>query len=360
MLFEILSVVSALALSQTLVTAQNTTIEVVRLSVDGRFDNPLDLENLQPTLAWQIIDTGNCTSTVCPGDRQTAFEVQAASTVDNLQAGQLLLGTKKRESQSQSVRFDGNIKSRDAIVWRARVWDANGQSSAWSDISSWSVGLLDQADWGDARWIDYPDRVESQPLPIFRREFQVADPEDVSKARLYLAGVGMHHATVNGEAVTDEVLAPGYSNYQLSAEYRTYDIKNVLRSGPNVVGVKLGNGPAYVRRSVTNQAVGRNAPYAWWQSQLKGNGTLVEEATIGSTDLRVTNTSGYHLGGSINIDRSGGGDNLESRVISAIDTSLNVITVSRGLDREHFAGARVTGSGNNVAASDPAAGAAGM
>lgn len=28
--------------------------------------------------------------------------------------------------------------------------------------------------------------------------------------------------------------------------------------------VELGNGPAYVRRSVTNPAVGRTSPYSWW------------------------------------------------------------------------------------------------
>lgn len=222
------------------------------------------------------------------------------------------------------------------------------------------MGLLNQADWGEARWIDYPDRTEGQPLPIFRRQFSIAQGVEVAKARLYLSGVGMHYATVNGEAITDEKLAPGYSNYQLSSEYRTYDIKEVLRSGDNVVGVKLGNGPAYVRRSVTNQAAGRNAPYSWWQSQLKGNGTLVEDVAIGSNSVRLTSATGCHLGGSINIDTSGGGDNLESRVITAIDTSRQVISFSQGLSLAHSAGAKVTGSGNNVAATDPAAGAAGM
>lgn len=40
----------------------------------------------------------------------------------------------------------------------------------------------------------------------------------------------------------------GNSNYQLSAEYRAYDVTEVLRPGANSVGVRLGNGPACVRR----------------------------------------------------------------------------------------------------------------
>jgi alpha-L-rhamnosidase len=170
----------------------------------------------------------------------------------------------------------------------------------------------------------------------------------------------MHLASVNGQAVTNEVLAPGYSNYQLSTEYRTYDIRPLLQTGANAIGVKLGNGPAYVRRSITNAAVGRNAPYAWWQSQLKGDGTLLEATMIGSTSVRLNNATGYHVQGSINIDTGGGGERLESRAITAINTAQQTISFSPPLELEHAAGARVTGSGNNVAASDPSAGAAGM
>ena len=105
--------------------------------------------------------------------------------------------------------------------------------------------------------------------------------KSLADATLYLSGVGLHHATVNGEEITDEVLAPGNTNYQLSTEYRTYDITDVLESGDNTVGVELGTGTAYIRRSVLNPAVGRTSPYAWWQSQLKGSGTLVAEAAAG-------------------------------------------------------------------------------
>lgn len=145
-----------------------------------------------------------------------------------------------------------------------RIWDAHSKGSDWSQPSTWSTGLLDQADWGDARWIDYPDRVES-PLPLFARQFEIPEQghKTIVSARLYLAGVGLHHVTVNGDEITDEVLAPGYSNWQLSTEYRTYEAKQWLRPGDNVMGVSLGNGPAYVRRSVKSPAVGRDSPYAW-------------------------------------------------------------------------------------------------
>ncbi|KAL7947061.1 putative alpha-L-rhamnosidase [Trichoderma barbatum] len=166
----------------------------------------------------------------------------------------------------------------------------------------------------------------------------------------------MYHATVNGEEITDEVLTPANSNYQLSSEYRTYDVKHVLRLGRNAIGVSLGHGPAYVRRSVKNPAVGRNSPYAWWESQLKGNGTSVAEAQAGSTNVRLSSVTGYTVGGTINIDTGDGGDKLESRTITAIGSSN--ITFTPALQLSHAAGVLVTGSGNSIAASDPSAGAA--
>ena len=57
-----------------------------------------------------------------------------------------------------------------------------------------------------------------------------------------MSGIGLHLATVNGEKLTDEVLAPGNSNYQLSSEYRTYDITDALARGSNTVGVHWATG----------------------------------------------------------------------------------------------------------------------
>lgn len=254
------------------------------------------------------------------------------------------------------MRFGRDLGSRDTVAWRVRVWDARRNPSGWSKPSTWSMGLLDQSDWGEARWIDYPDRTENQPLPLFVRQFDIPKGKNVADARLYLSGVGMHHATVNGEEITDEVLATGYSNLQLSSEYRTYDVKKSLRPHANVIGVSLGNGPAYIRQSVKNPAVGRNSPYAWWQSQLKGNGTLAANVQRGSTTVQLSDGTGYSLGGTINIDTGAGGNNLESRTITAITNAT--ITFTPGLTLSHRAGAKVTGSGNNIAASDASAGAA--
>jgi alpha-L-rhamnosidase len=345
-------------------------VEVVHLGVDGRYDSPEGLDNPRPTLSWRMAETRRAMShpchrrgarLACPADQQTAYEVEAAKTVRELAAGHLIWRTGRVNGAQQQVSFGGNAGARDTIAWRVRVWDADRRPSRWSDPATWSMGLLQPGDWGNARWIDYPDRTENQPMPIFARQFRVPRHKKLADARLYLSGVGLHHATVNGKKLTDEVLAPGNSNYQLSSEYRTYDLTRVLRTGDNAIGVELGNGTAYVRRSVTNPVVGRTSPYSWWQSQLKGNGTLAADAAAGATTVKLDNVTGYHVGGTINIDTGGGGDRLESRKITEIGTAGadgTGIAFTPGLSGAHTAGAKVTGSGNNIAASDPSAGAA--
>lgn len=373
-----LGVSLALVLPQTLSAAPAAAssglslVRAVNLSVDGRTDQLIGTDNPRPLLAWQMAETWLATihpcqwaqvRPACPGDKQTAYQIQAATSEHNLGRGTLLWDTGKVNSSIQTgVPYAGSsLSSRQRVVWHVRVWDAHGRASDWSKSSAWEMGLLQQSDWEPSRWIEFPGRTESQPMPIFARQFSVDHRKNISHARLYLAGIGLHLPTLNGKGLTDEVLAPGNSNYQLSTEYRTYDITSELRKGSNTIGVQLGNGTAYVRRSVTNPAVGRTFPYSWWQSQVKGNSILAADAEADATTVKLDNVANYHVGGTINIDTGNGGDSLESRTITAIGTAGadgTGITFSPGLSKPHSTGSAITGSGNNIAATDPSAGAA--
>jgi alpha-L-rhamnosidase len=304
-----------------------------------------------------MVQLGPCDKPLCPGDKQTAYRIEMAASVDDLDLGDVIWDSGKVSGSQQLVYFspkDVTLESRDTIVWRVRVWDAHGQPSRWSKPSQWTMGLLANSDWGDARWINHPKRALSDPLPLFARQFDVK--KKVRQAHLYLAGIGLHHVTLNGQDVTDEVLAPGYSNWQLSSEYRTYGIEEALIPGTNSLAVSLGHGPAYVNRSILNSDVGRTSPYAWWQSSPTGNTALTSDVSSGATAVRLRNTSSFYVGGTINIDTGDGGENLESRRITGISQSS--IQFEPALELSHSSGALVTGSGNNIAATEPAAGAA--
>ncbi|MEV6107257.1 family 78 glycoside hydrolase catalytic domain [Streptomyces sp. NPDC051940] len=339
-------------------TASVPPAEVTDLAVNGRGDEPLGVDDPTPRLSWRV--TG-----AAAGWRQTAYQVRAAHGVQDLARGRYLWNSGKVASEAQTdIPWGGTaLGSRAEVVWQVRVWDTDGGVTDWSRPARWEMGLLQRADWGTARWIEHPGRTLADPLPVFARAFTVdARPgAQVDKARLYLSGVGLHHATLNGQEVTDEVLAPGNSNYQLSTEYRAYDVTRLIRDGANTLGVELGHGTALVTRSVTNPATGRTAPYSWWQSQFKGSGTLVRTAVAGDTAVNVSSVTGYHVAGTINIDTGDGGARLESRTITAIGTEGpdgTGIAFEPALAAAHPADAAVTGSGNSLASTDPSAGAA--
>ena len=351
-------VLAGMALAQA-ATASGGSPRVMDLEVDGRSDQPLGVDDRSPTLSWRV-------HTEQDDWRQTGYQVRMATSERRLDRGQLLWDSGKvRSSQQANVRYGGPpLRSRQTVVWQVRVWgrgDGPERSSGWSRVGAWEMGLLARGDWGAARWIEHPARALDAPLPVFARAFELGRRDRVTRARLYLSGIGIHEARLNGRRVTDEVLAPGNSNYQLSVEYRTYDVSRLLQRGSNTLGVELGHGPALVLRSITNPATGRTAPYSWWQSQLKGSGTLAVPVQAGATNVKLSSVDNFHVGGTINIDTGDGGDRLESRTITSIGTAGadgTGISFDAALDAAHDTGASVTGSGNSLATTDPSAGAA--
>jgi alpha-L-rhamnosidase len=86
-------------------------------------------------------------------------------------------------------------------------------------------------------------------LPVLAGEFD-ADGFDAGDpgvhARLYVAGVGVVVASVNGRPVGDAVLEPGYTDLRKRVGYATYDVTGLIRPGGNAIGVRLGTGIASV------------------------------------------------------------------------------------------------------------------
>ena len=288
---------------------------VLGLSVDGRYDSPLGLDNTRPTLAWQMTGNGDCRQRVCAADRQTAYEVQAAATVADLQHRAPAVATGKVSGDSQQVRFGRDPRSRDTVAWRVRVWDAHRKQSAWSAPSTWTMGLLDPADWGTARWIDYPDRAENQPMPIFARQFAVP-PQQEGRRRRGSTCPASACTTPPSTAARSPTRSSPRATPTTSSPANTAPTTSprTLRSGANAVGVELGNGPAYVRRSVTNPAVGRTVPVLVVaepaQGQRHPRPPTPRPAARPSSSARSRAITSAEP---INVDTGGGGDRLESR-----------------------------------------------
>jgi alpha-L-rhamnosidase len=307
------------------------------LSAAGRADHPLGMDHRAPLLGWRL-DNGT----------QSAYQIRAASSPDRLATPDLWDTGWIRSSTSTGVAYSGrSLGSRQPVYWQVRIRDSEGAVSDWSAPSVWETGLLERSDWSPAMWIQHPGRSDADPLPVFARAFTVEDSKTIDQARLYLVGLGAYVATVNGRQVTDAVLCPGNSNPQQSAEVGTYDVTALLTGGENVLGVQLGNGIVNVVE-VPNPAVGRVDVYQKYSSVVPEPTTLAATAAAGDTSVRVTDTSGFGVGATVNIDTGGSGAQLESRLITAVGTAGAAgtgISFTEPLARRHADGAAVTRSG---------------
>ena len=64
---------------------------------------------------------------------------------------------------------------------------------------------------------------------------------EVKKATLYITGLGLYRAYLNGQRVGEDYLTPGFNDYDAYLRYQTYDVTGLLEKD-NRLEVWLGNG----------------------------------------------------------------------------------------------------------------------
>lgn len=102
-------------------------------------------------------------------------------------------------------------------------------------ITWFETGKMDEP-WA-GRWIGPPTEAKSAPMLTSRFDLE----GEIYAARLYITGLGLYAARLNGQPVTDELLTPGISDYKEEVQYQTYDVTALLR-GHNRLEIALGNG----------------------------------------------------------------------------------------------------------------------
>lgn len=222
--------------------------------------NPIGLASPAPGLSYRL-DSG------LQGDGQTAYQILAASEPGLLreEAADLWNSGRVEGSAPYAIPYEGApLSSRQGVYWKVRVWDVRGQVSDWSETAYFEMGLLRDDDWKGC-WIGRGDdfKGDKSSAPAFADEFEVGRLEEVCRARLYISGLGLFAASVNGAGAADALFEPGESEYASRVYYAAYDVLPHLREGKNVLGVLLGNGQ-YVN-------------YAVDPVMKLGDGTLVEK-----------------------------------------------------------------------------------
>jgi len=248
--------ISALFLSLSLFFSCSPNKENIRVTesmVEGYPSVPALIEIQQPKFSWKLHSDFN-------GTYQTAYQIFVGDAPENLEPGNIWNSGKIESKQSQLIPYSGTkLKAGACYFWKVKVWDEAGKS-VWSKVSSFQFGLPDQSDWDGAKWIGYEDlpadkrlvegvsgygepsknKVEERAVvPLFRKGFKVGGK--LASATLFISGLGEYEASLNGEKVGDTFLAPGWTHYDKTVLYNSYDVTDLLQNGDNVLGAIVGN-----------------------------------------------------------------------------------------------------------------------
>lgn len=253
---------------------------------------PLDVDRERPRLAWQSPAEHR-------GAAQTAYEVEVATGAATLAAGEADAWDSGRVPSSRSIEVPyagAGLRSGTPYWWRVRTWDEYGRRSGWSDPARFETGFLDQADWSGS-WIGrggpWPILNASiTPAPSLRKEFNV--PQDVTRARLRVVGLGYNEVELNGEKVGDHVLDPAWTVFDRTVLYTTYDVTRALRRGDNALGVTLGRGYYAVPDKT-------GAPWELWRTSWNAEQKLLLQLDLEHADgtrSRVVSDGSWSVGDS--------------------------------------------------------------
>ena len=192
---------------------------------------------------------------------QTSYRIIVASSIESAQKGigDLWDSQVVKSSQMLYIPYEGTaLKSRDNAYWKIiATVTANGKKAkVESDIQFFEISLLNQEDW-QAKWIGHEfnddvlvghTRVAARYL---RKEFELQN--EIQEARLYVSGMGVYSAYLNGQEVApEELLKPTLSWYPKQLYFNTYDVTKMLCKGENAIGIILEGGRFTTIRNTAN------------------------------------------------------------------------------------------------------------
>jgi alpha-L-rhamnosidase len=170
-----------------------------------------------------------------------------------------------------------------ALVAGERVQISVRAASTEGDETPWSEPLELWAAFA-AKWtaqpiaLADPDR-PAQPV-LFRRAFTV--DRAVRAATLYWSALGVTDASLNGTAVGDLVLSPGWTSYRERLVYETSDVTALVREGENAIGMMLAGG------WYTEEYHVLTVPERFYGDQPRALAQLVLEFSDGTTSTIAT------------------------------------------------------------------------
>lgn len=128
------------------------------------------------------------------------------------------------------------LEPRTRYFYYVEVTGNNGETAK-SEVGFWETGKMEE------KWsADFIGTQKSDTMhPSFMKRFQLEETGNIKQARIYVTGLGLYEACLNGVKIGKDYLAPFCNDYNLEIQYQTYDITEMLQK-ENILEIMTGNG----------------------------------------------------------------------------------------------------------------------
>ncbi|HUM83091.1 MAG TPA: family 78 glycoside hydrolase catalytic domain [Lachnospiraceae bacterium] len=172
------------------------------------------------------------------GKFQTAARIEAASDPEFTKI--IYDSGFDEKADSLACPADIRLEPRTRIWWRVSVRTDAGEEGT-SPVQFFETSKMDEP-WC-ASWISCSK--EEERHPVFIKKIKLK--KRIERARLYICGLGLYEAGIDGQKIGNEYLTPYCNDYNEWVQYQTFDVtealnKDFAEKAESVFSVLLGNG----------------------------------------------------------------------------------------------------------------------
>lgn len=197
-------------------------MKIIDTKING-IKNPMGFSYPNVKCSWKVVDAES--------RHQTNVRVRVAS---DAKFQNIITVKEGRELSSTGERIEFALKPRTRYYYRVEVSGEYGECAE-SETAWFETGKMDEA-W-EASFIGM--NAEDAYHPVFFKDFTTG--KEILSARIYMTGLGLYEAYLNGIKIGEDYLAPFCNDYREDIQYQTYDITSLLQEN-NRIEILTGNG----------------------------------------------------------------------------------------------------------------------
>lgn len=197
-------------------------MKITGLKVNG-ITNPVGFSFEKILCSWKVTDTS------AKKQKYACIEVSALP-----EFAEILYRKEGEKLASNETELELNLSPCTTYYWRVKVEGENGECAV-SEPAFFETAKMAE-EWR-GQWIG--TEKEDAFHPVLRKVFSAK--KNVARARIYICGLGLYEAYLNGEKIGNDYLAPFLNDYLEAYQYQTYEATELIKQ-ENELEILLGKG----------------------------------------------------------------------------------------------------------------------